>query len=423
LTLECEPLAAVRPPNEVARPQPSPPPPATRPLLRAPPANRGSRTPASAAAAAFRPFAGRAAPAVPEGDRGLSIEASNALDRGFRSAPLARVYAWGPSSGDWDPLGRWQVRWQWPWGGWQDVRSSAASASPWPTLEIATRAFAGGIGVPPESTLVAGDDADHALLVMRRTGAVANAGGVALEVLDADRAPVEVRRASGEPLPEIQGAMRSGGHWYFATGQSLGEAAATVLWFVDGSVAHELGRVPRVGQDPLPTARLARRSAGASVVPVTVGLVVAGPDFEYGARLWVAGFDSEAHVFREPEPVAPFDLSDRPVAACTGDDAGWEVEMSYPASVEVRAGRGFSSRLQGAVARLRLWHGGACVDRVFGSAAADSPHALDDIWAAPVRPLSAPAPDDAEAQAARTIGVSALVEGSRVALRCRRLSL
>ncbi len=418
LALDCEPLGS-RPPTDVAPPPAAQGHSGARPLVR--PGWAGAASPFSSGAGAlaeFRSFAGRPAPLIPSGEVGLSADASNALDRGFRSVPLARVYAWGPSVGEWDSLGRWQVRWQWPWGGWSDSRSSAVTQSPWPTLEIAAHAF-GGVGVPPEWTLIPGDDADHALLTARRGGA----GVIVLEALDADRAPIEIARAGGEPLPDVQGAVRSGGHWYLATSQGSGEAAAAVLWLVDGSVARELGRVPRIGQDALPTARLARRPEGAEggpaspVSPVTVGLVVAGQDMERGALLWVASFDPESHAFRDPEMLAPFDLSDRTVAACTGDDGGWEVEVSYPAAIDVRVRTGWSSRLQGAVARLRISRTGACLDRLFGSTASYGRHDLDTLWGVHGRPTpERTSPEDASA---RTFGVSVLVENARVPLRCR----
>ena len=417
LTLQCEPLGS-RPAAELAPPGAPPALPGRPPLQARRPVTGGAPFGSSAGTLTeLRPFAGRAAPVVPNGAVGLSADASNSLDRGLRSVPLARAYAWGPSFGDWDPLGRWQVRWQWPWGGWADARSSAVSPSPWPTLETAARAF-GGPGVPPEWTLVPGDDADHALIVARRAGV----GVILVAALDAERAPVEITRAGGEALPDIQGAVRSGGHWYLATAQASGEAAAAVLWLVDGPVARELGRAPRIGQDALPTARLARRPEGAGVgpaspvSPVTVGLVVAGQDVERGALLWVASFDPETHAFRDPELLAPFDLSDRTVAACTGDDGGWEVEVSYPAAIDVHVRAGWSSRLQGAVARLRISRTGACLDRLFGSAASYGPRDMDGIWGGTGRPPPERTPEDASA---RTFGLSVLVESSRVPLRCR----
>jgi hypothetical protein len=418
LTLECEAVGS-RPPTSLAASSASPSP-LVRPLLQPRRLGGGGYGPGSGAAtlAEFRPFAGRAAPLLPAGEVGLSADAANALDRGLRSAPLARTYAWGPSSGEWDSLGRWQVRWQWPWGGSSDVRASAAGASPWSTLETAARAF-GGPGAPPEWVLIPGDDADHALLVARRAGA----GVIVLETLDADRAPVDITQAGGEALPDIQAAVRSGGHWVLATAQGPSEPAAAVLWLVDGAVARELGRVPRIGQDAVPTVRLARRPEGAGVGPastvssVTVALVVAGQDLERGALLWVASFDPESHTFRDPEMLAPFDLSDRPVTPCTGDDGGWEVDLSYPAPVDVRVGGGWTSRLQGAVARVRLSRTAACLDRISASAASYSPRDLDKIWDRTVGPSSERAAvSDA---AARTFAVSVLVESSRVPLRCR----
>ncbi len=422
LSLECEPLGS-RPPADVAAPlAPQAHPAAGQKLPARRPAGAGPFGSSAGAVTEFRPFAGRAAPAVPSGDLALSADASNALDRGLRSVPLARAYAWGPSSGDWDPVGRWQVRWQWPWGGWTDVRSSAVSPSPWPTFEIASRTF-GGVGVPPEWILVPGDDADHALLLARR----AAAGMLVLEALDADRVPVEIRREGGQPLPDIQGALRSGGRWYLATAQAASEPASAVLWRVDGSVARELGRVPRLGQDALPSVRLARRPEGAGLVPgsptspaspVTVALAVAGQDLDRGALLWISSFDPETRAFRDPERLAPFDLSDRPVAACTGDDGGWEIEMSYPAAVDVRVHPSWSARLQGVVARLRISRGGACVDRLFGSAPSYGSRVRDEIWGGTALRTTGQAPEE---MAMRTFEVSVLVESERVPLRCRQV--
>ena len=101
--------------------------------------------------------------------------------------------------------------------------------------------------------------------------------------------------------------------------------------------------------------------------------------------LWVSSFDPETHAFGDPEPLAPADLSDRTVAACSGDDAGWELEASYPGTVDVRVGSNSASRVQGTLARLRLSRAAACVDGVFGSAeSGDSkvPRADDAVRAA-----------------------------------------
>jgi hypothetical protein len=338
----------------------------------------------SAAVSVFRPFAGRAGPAIAAGESGLGIDAVLPFERSVVSRPVARAYAWGASDGDWGEMpGRWQVRWLWPWGpsdgGGSDARSSAVAPAPWRSLDVASRALGAPLGTNPEWTLIPGDDPDHALLVERRsalaTPVSSSPGTVAMQVLESDRPALEVKRGPGLDLPDLQGAVRSGGRWYVATAQVAGEAAATVLWVLDGPSAREVGRVPRVAPETGGPLRLARHVGGG---PASVALVATAPDPDRTSVLWITRFDPEAHAFADPEPLAPVDLSDRPAVACSGDDGGWEVEGLYPGAVDVRVRAGVSgadgwtSRLQGAMARLRLTRTGACVDRVFGSAVAVS---------------------------------------------------
>jgi hypothetical protein len=329
----------------------------------------------------FRAFGGRAAPAFGPGELGASIDASLPYERGLAARPVARAYAWGAGAGDWDPPGRWQVRWLWPWGPFDgagtdrrpsDTRSTAVGPAPWGSLEAAARALGGGSAIG-EWTLVPGDDPDHALLIERR-GALANGvaitpGTVGLQILEADRPPVDVKRADNQPLPDLQGAVRSGGRWYLSSAQVAGEPAATVVWIIEGAAAREVGRVPRVAPESAGPARLARRVGGGAS---SVALVATAQDPDRGSMLWVSRLDLDGRSFGDPEPLAPVDLSDRTVVACSGDDTGWEVQTPFPGVVDVRASAGgddWSARLQGPMARLRLTPTGACVDRVFGSVA------------------------------------------------------
>jgi hypothetical protein len=373
----------------------------------------------------FRPFSGRPGPELSSGELGLSIDASHPLERGLRPRPLGRAYAWGPGAGDWHASSHWQVRWFWPWqeGAAMELaeRTSAVGPAPWASLELAARslaATAGALGVIPEWTLVPGDDPDHALLIERRGGLAAsvstNPGVVAVETLEADRAPVEVKRAEGELLPDLQGAVRSGGRWYVTTAQLAGEPAATLLWLVDDGVARELGRLPRVAPESVGPGRLVRWAGGSagSGAPSPVGVLVSGPDADRGGVLWISSFDPESRAFGDPEPLAPADLSDRTVAGCTGDDAGWELEASYPGTVDVRVGSAWAARLQGVLARLRLSRTAACVDGVFGSADSQAAHA--DVNLSAARPQVQ--------QASRTLGATVVREQGRARLRCRVVS-
>ncbi len=372
----------------------------------------------------FRSFAGRAGPAVATGELGLTIDGSHPLERGIRPRPLARAYAWGPSTGDWRPSsGHWQVRWLWPWqgapGGGPEERSSAVGVAPWASLEQAAHALAGTMGVLPEWTLVPGDDPDHALLIERRAGLVGsvstNPGVVALEVLEADRAPIEVKRVEGDSLPELQGAVRTGGRWYVATAQAPGEPAATVVWLVDGGVVRELGRLPRAAPEVVGPGRLVRWVGGSvgGSASSPVALLVSSLDPDRGAVFWVSSLDLETRSFADPEPLAPADLSDRTVAACSGDDAGWELEASYPGTVDLHVGSTWGSRVQGTLTRLRLSRTAACVDGVFASAdSADSKGTHADDAASAAR-------GQAGIAGARTFAATVVGDHSRARLRCR----
>jgi hypothetical protein len=417
LALDCEALG-MAPPVDALSPGPT-----RGALVGAPPRSQGhsprglSAASSWGAVAELRPFAGRAGPTVAPGELGLSIDATHPLERSLRSRPLAQAYAWGPGAADWRPSGHWKVRWLSPWqegaAADSEERSSAVGASLWASLEQAARALTSTVGAA-EWTLVPGDDADHALLVERRAGLVGGVsstpGVVALETLEADRVPGEVRRADGELLPDLQGAVRSGGRWYLATAQLTSEPPATVVWLVDGSVARELGRLPRVATESVAPGRLVRWSPGtASGAPSPVAVLVTGSDNDHGAVLWVSSFDPETRAFGDPEPLAPGDLSDRTVAVCSGDDAGWEVEANYPGTVDVRVGSAWATRLQGTLARLRLSRTAACVDGLFGSADSQGAHG-DGALAAHV--------PGAGADIVRSLGATVLGEHGRARLRC-----
>jgi hypothetical protein len=360
---------------------------------------------AEAGSADLPPLLARAAPILGSDDLGLSLEVTSTLDRTLRSAPFGRIYAWGPKSGDWDPLGRWSVAWLWPFGGWPDVRASAATAAPWTSIESARRGLQLNTGAANGWMLAPGDDADHALLVGRRLTSVATADVVVLEM---DRAPSEVRRPGGEPFAEVEAAERLGGSWYLATAQSPGELAATVLWLVDGDRAHEITRIPRAATDGHPTVRLARRADGRAL-----GLLVDGlPDAERGMTMrWIMPIDLESAGVGDPEALAPADLSDRAVTSCTGDDAGWVVDLPYPGSVVLNASPAWRVALQSPLARMRVSRDGACVERMGGMVEGYA-GAVPEI---PRGPMAGEPPPSREA---RAIDVAVFSARTRYSLRC-----
>jgi len=399
LDLDCEPIGGADRALEGT-------PPAQAPL------GSGYSGPARGAVSELPPFAGESGPAMRADDLGLSVEASSGLERALRAAPLARIYAWGPKTGYWDPLGRWQVRWQWPWGRQQDIRSSTAAPSPWASLDGAGRALGVGLGTPMLWVVAESDDPDHALLLARHTTVATTAE---IFLLEAGRPPAEARRAGGDPFPEVEAATRVGGRWYVATAQSPGELAATVVWSFDGATARELVRLPRAGFEARPALRLARHTDGRAV-----GLVVDGqPDELRGTTpRWVAGIDIESSSVATPEPLAPVDLSDRTVSLCTGDDAGWEVELPYPGAVRLRIGPRWESTLQAPVARMRLSQERACVDRVLGTLSLPSlPSQGEGISSTPPQALARKSTPRLH-EVVRTVDASVVASRIRYVLRC-----
>jgi hypothetical protein len=204
-------------------------------------------------------------------------------------------------------------------------------------------------------------------------------------------------------LPDLEGAIQAGGHWYVASSQSAAQLPATVLWRLDGGVAKEVARVARTGDRS--GLRLARSTGGRAL-----GLVIEGrPSAVEAPSYWVVGMDVETGETGEPESLAPLDFAGRNLSACSGDDAGWQFDLPYTGMVEVQghvAGAS-PSQLQAPVATLRVTRDHACVDRVvgFGSDEATPPTAGDG-GGVPAR------------STVRTIDVSILSAKARTALRC-----
>jgi hypothetical protein len=345
-------------------------------LRVAPPALGGV---VGSAAPEMQPFYAMAAPALRPDERGLSAESN---DPGVRGA-LARYYAWGPKTGEWDRTARWMVRWTSPFVGSQEIASSLAGPPPQVVLDLSrtpsgySYPYGGMYGSTWQLTI--GDDAKHALLVAKRP----SVRELAVFALEADRAPVELRRADGEPFTAIDAAVRAGDHWFLASAPE-GDLPSTVIWQVDGGQARELLRVPRVGIDarslaashsyPSPYAhaalqiqttgaRVARRSDGRAVGFVVDGQ--ASADRSVPTR-WVLPIDVESSSALEPESLGAKDLGDRTIGPCAGDETGWVLDAPLDSvSVKVTVGAR-TVPLTSPFARLRLWRQGACAERLAG---------------------------------------------------------
>jgi hypothetical protein len=302
-----------------------------------------------------------------ESDRGLYVDVREAVERTPSVGMLARVYGWGPKSGDWDALGRWQVRWLSPFAGWQDAHVSLPAPPPQIVLDQTRFGSSGIYGMPGQDKsyrFAAGDDPAHALLV----GARQSRETVVFEV-EADRVPVEVHRADGEPFTDVEGVVRAAGRWFLAAPASVvSTSPVTVVWQIDGAVARELVRIPRAFPENSylhdAHAKLARRSDGRAI-----GLVVEGqPAAERNASVrWVLPIDLESGALGEPESLGYVDLAGRTLEGCTDDVVGWVLDapLSSP-SVRIHIGAA-SGGLSGPEARFRLTSERACIERVAGT--------------------------------------------------------
>lgn len=351
-------------------------------------------------------FSGHKAPTLKE-ERGISLDVHEPIEHFPRNTPLARVYAWGPKSG-WDLSVRWQVQWLWPFSGWPESRGSVPSAAPQAILDLtrAPGAFGYGYGYGSGALMMApGDDANHALLFVRRVG---RAELTPFE-LEAERGPVEIRRADGEPFTEIDGTERFAGHWFISTPPAAQnrDTMFTSVWRVDGSTARELARIPRVGLDGRPTgARLAHRSDGTAL-----GLVVEGPGTaeRASATRWVVPIDIESGQLGEPEPLGFTDLAGHAVRDGCGSEVGWVVDGPLPSrAARLALPGGNAASLHSLIARLRLTEREACVEHLAGTYGGRTDDALATVTRRGGRGAVAPG----------AVRVTAFTHGARYLLSC-----
>ena len=376
VSLTCEPTSPLMPPPPAPRAHATPPPPPTPtrrtfggpPVLSVTGINGVTDLPA---------FFAQAGPPLRDSERGMPFEVQSLPEPYPRLGTLARIYAWGPKSGDWDTQGKWQVKWLSPFAGWTETRSSLSVLPPQAILDFTKQSSVyGGYGGYSSYgsgsglfQIASGEDPAHALLLVRR----ASRSDLTPVELEADRAPVAVYRADGEPFVEIDAVVRAAGRWFIATPPVPGlPSLVTTVWQVDGSVARELVRVSRAAVEtgrPAGT-RLARRSDGRAI-----GLVVDGqPTAERStATRWVLPIDLETGQLGEPEPLGYSDFAGRTLEACTDDVVGWVFDASLPATtVRIRLPQGAGS-MHSVYARVRLTASRACIERVAGMYDGQSP--------------------------------------------------
>jgi hypothetical protein len=318
-------------------------------------------------------FFSQGPPVLRDSERGLNVDVRDLVERYPNLGSLARIYGWGPHNGEWDTLGRWQVKWVSPFSGWNDVRASLPTAPPQVILDMTKGSSYGGYGYGYGSRtdnwqIAPGDDSAHALLIGKR---VIRSESVLYE-LEADRAPVEIHRADGEPFGEIEGIVRASGRWFIATPPNAGSTSpVTVIWQIEGAVGRELVRVPRSTPDASGSSagtsrtKLARRSDGRAI-----GLVAEGqPTAERSSTnvRWALPIDLESGALGEPESLGYVDLAGRTLEGCSDDVVGWVLDTSMQStSVHIKLPQG-SGSINGVYARLRMTTARTCIERIAGT--------------------------------------------------------
>jgi hypothetical protein len=324
-----------------------------------------------------------------------------AVDISHAFAPItggiARAFAWGPGSGDWEHLGHWLIRWSSPFEGRAEVRSSASSRAPFADEDAARRALTGGRGVPVVWTAVVSEDSSAALLLGRR------GRETDLIAVDDGGPPVAIRRVDAEPWGTIQSALHASGEWFIVTSEDSRPNTASIFR-TDASGARRLAEVSRAVLSS-PSLRLARHSDG-----VTIGLIVDGepPADRSASRRWVVPVNMESAVVGAPEPLGAADLSDRAVAVCgEGEGLPWVLEQPLTANVELTTGAR-SVALGQIYARLRASAERACLERLVGDGSTSD--------------QSPPPAELRRAVDTPTLPVTIIWHDRRVALRCEEAS-
>jgi hypothetical protein len=315
----------------------------------------------------WQPFFTLAAPKLGKDELGFSRRSDDLYDRSgsdesnsghFDLSPLARFYAWGPKGIDWDSHGHFVVRFTSPFEPSTVLR--ATQPTPVPQYVTDSTNFVGMGGYVTHAiqdvTFVPGDDVDHALLVVHRYSPTAGGlEGIVVE-LEAERPATQVHRESGEPLGDIESAVRVGGRWYVATTEPVATGrdagTTTTVWEIEGGAAREIVRIPRVAFDSgtRPAAvRLARRADGR-----VIAALVNGPPRTEGAerpsrwetQAWALPIDVASGTIGEPESLGPTDGNDRRPRVCGAQDGGWVVDGRWPGGA-IRVAGASGSQLSG----------------------------------------------------------------------------
>ena len=341
----------------------------------------------------WQPFFSLTAPTLGKDELGFSRRVDEIYDRSgtdrgnsghFTLSAVARLYAWGPKGMDWDSHGRFVVRFTSPFEPSSVLRATQGTTIPAFIADSTNFVSLGGYPQRPlqDVSFVPGDDASHGLLVLTRYVYSPTGSGPESMVMAVEegRPAVEIRREGGQPLGELESAVRMGGRWYLATT----DASSTLVSEVEAGVARNVARIPRVGNDAqrAPAVRLAKRADGRMLaalvdgVPATEG---AERPTRWENQTWALPIDVGSGTLGDPERLGSADGSGKAVRVCGAEDGGWLVDGRWPgASISVLGAsgtqlNGYSG--SGMFARYHVTARALCLEKLSLNGYAEAPSA------------------------------------------------
>ena len=133
----------------------------------------------------------------------------------------------------------------------------------------------------------------------------------------------------------------------------------------DGPLAHEFVSLPRA-QDDDPARqpiRLAARSDGRAI-----GVIVEGQPLSDrpGTPIrWALSIDADDATIGSLEPLGAIDFADRSeIGVCTGDEAGWIIDLSWPTTSLTASIQGVTRPLRTPYARIRETKSSMCIEKI-----------------------------------------------------------
>lgn len=376
------------------------------------PRRPSTSTPKPPASLAARLRDGLLSPAIAATEALVQVDVFSA-DATTRQGPLGRIFAWGPATGEWAGAGRWTTRWRSPFVPSTGAVSTSVSAAPFADADSARAELGVGRAGPVSWTLVAGEDAAHALLLSRRPGRAPE-----LMALDEGAPPVPVRRVDGAPWGAIDAALRVGSDWFIAAPEDATRGSITIFRTSSEGAARFASVARYLAGSNAGAVRLARRDSGGAIGVVIDGDAAADRP---GARRWALPISLASGESEPPEPLGAADLGDREALAACGDSggAGWLLDTTWPsAGVTLDLGRTAApAALRQVALRLRLSTDRACIERLAGQVATEElARSIGHEVAAPVRGYPAAALSTGQEP---SFAVVAVADGA-FALRCDR---